>query len=159
MQMLKNQDYKDKYDKNHLLVLFKMYNFSQGIIHLCEELNLREELLNYYISTKDANNITQLCQKYGETETNLWVQALKYFSKQENQAKDKLEETLEQISQIPSFSPLLVLNILAKDKNIEFKLIKKFFQKKLEDDRGIISLDEKKVDDNMKRSAEYRTEY
>ena len=27
-----------KYDKNHLLVLFKMYNFAPGIVQLCEEM-------------------------------------------------------------------------------------------------------------------------
>ena len=36
---------------------------------------------------------------------------------------------------MPSLSPLLILNILAKNKNVEFKIIKNFFLKKLEDDR------------------------
>lgn len=81
IKMLKDDQYKDKYDKNHLLVLFKMYNFAPGIIHLCEELNLREELLNFYISNKEANKIIELCNLHGKTETNLWVQALKYFAK------------------------------------------------------------------------------
>ena len=41
-----------KYDKSHLLVLFKMYNFEPGIVYVCEEMKLSEELLNFYITRK-----------------------------------------------------------------------------------------------------------
>lgn len=40
---------KNKYDENHLLVLFKMYDYSTGLIYLYEEMRLTEEMLNYYI--------------------------------------------------------------------------------------------------------------
>lgn len=45
-------------------------------------MNLKEELLNYYINDKNSMEILNICQKYGDTETNLWVQALKYFAKE-----------------------------------------------------------------------------
>ncbi len=32
----KSSESKNKFDMNHLLVLFKMYNYSPGIIYLCE---------------------------------------------------------------------------------------------------------------------------
>lgn len=62
-----------------------MYNYSpgiffqsyfktiKGIVYLCESMNLREELLNYYINNKNSKEIIKLCEKYGDTETNLWV--------------------------------------------------------------------------------------
>lgn len=34
-ELLKAEN-KKKFDENHLLVLFKMYNYSPGIIYLCE---------------------------------------------------------------------------------------------------------------------------
>lgn len=54
-----------KCDKNHLLVLFKMYDFDQGIVFLCRNLNMRDDLLNFYISRKNDDEILDLCQKYG----------------------------------------------------------------------------------------------
>ena len=38
MDILENKDYEKKYDKNHVLVLFKMYKFAPGIIYLCEKM-------------------------------------------------------------------------------------------------------------------------
>jgi len=38
MDLLRNPENDKKYDKNHLLVLFKMYNFEPGIIFLCEQM-------------------------------------------------------------------------------------------------------------------------
>ena len=38
MALLENQENEKKYDKNHLLVLFKMYNFTPGIIFLLKKL-------------------------------------------------------------------------------------------------------------------------
>jgi hypothetical protein len=52
MDLLEDQENEKKYDKNHLLVLFKMYNFTPGIIFLLKKLQMREELLNFYITLK-----------------------------------------------------------------------------------------------------------
>ncbi len=73
MNLLKENENDRKYDQNHLLVLFKMYSFSPGIIYLCEQMQLREELLNFYINKKESEKIIELCTKHGENETNLWV--------------------------------------------------------------------------------------
>jgi hypothetical protein len=45
-----SQENEQKYDKNHLLVLFKMYKFEPGIIFMLKKLQMREELLNFYIT-------------------------------------------------------------------------------------------------------------
>lgn len=50
MEVLKGPE--KKYDHNHLLVIFKMYEFDQGIIYLCGLLGMRDDLLNFYISRK-----------------------------------------------------------------------------------------------------------
>ena len=59
-ELLKPEN-KKKFDENHILVLFKMYNYSPGIIYLCEQMNLREELLNYYIQNQNSEKIIELC--------------------------------------------------------------------------------------------------
>lgn len=53
MLLLEDSENEKKYDKNHLLVLFKMYNFTLGIIFLLKKLQMREELLNFYVGLKD----------------------------------------------------------------------------------------------------------
>ena len=38
-----------KYDSNHLLALFKMYDFDEGVVTLCKKLGMRDDLLNFMI--------------------------------------------------------------------------------------------------------------
>lgn len=52
-----------------------------------------------------------------------------------------------------------MLNILAKNKNVEFKIIKEFFIKKLEEDRAQIEKDRLTVENNTKEAKEHREEY
>ena len=84
LDLLKDPENEKKYDKSHMLILFKMYNFDQGIVYICEKMQLREELLHFYMKKRDMGKIIELCKKHGENESNLWIQALKYFIKQEN---------------------------------------------------------------------------
>lgn len=63
MDNLESQD--RKYDKNHLLVLFKMNEFDQGIVYLCKVLEMRDDLLNFYINRKNDKEIIELCKQYG----------------------------------------------------------------------------------------------
>jgi len=55
MKLLKNQNFNGKYDKSQVLMLFKMNNFDEGIIYLCEDLLLQEELLHFYIEKSKSN--------------------------------------------------------------------------------------------------------
>ncbi|EGR28037.1 vacuolar sorting protein, putative [Ichthyophthirius multifiliis] len=179
IDVLKNPKYEKKYDKNHLLVLFKMYNFAPGIIHLCQQMQLKEELLNFYITNNESDKIIELCSTESQ-ETNLWVQvmyivfkiilkiqkkALKYFTKQTKNEKvqadneKKLNTILLNIQNLNTLSPLLVLNILAKNKNVKFKSIKDYFIKKLEEDQKQIQKDQEIVNKNTNQAKEHREEY
>lgn len=72
-----------KYDSNHLLALFKMYDFDEGVVTLCKKLGMRDDLLNFYISKNRDADIIELCKIHGEEEVDLWIHALKYFVKPE----------------------------------------------------------------------------
>eukprot|EP00825_Cyclidium_porcatum_P050970 TRINITY_DN9221_c0_g1_i5.p2 TRINITY_DN9221_c0_g1~~TRINITY_DN9221_c0_g1_i5.p2 ORF type:complete len:259 (+),score=57.36 TRINITY_DN9221_c0_g1_i5:592-1368(+) len=143
-----------------------MYDFKLGIIELCEQLNLREELLNFYITENDAANIIKTCEKYGEQETNLWVQALKHFCKPsdehdpQTQAKQMhIQEILVHIQNLQNLSPLLILNILSKNSNIPFGTVKNFFLTKLDKDRQQINKEKNEINEKMKIAQQNRTEY
>ena len=40
MDLLREPEYENRYDKNQLLILFKMYNFDLGITYILDKLNL-----------------------------------------------------------------------------------------------------------------------
>lgn len=159
MDLLKEPDYEQKYDQNHLLILFKMYRFSPGIVYLCEKMNLREELLNFYIQNGENNKVLELCKHHGENELDLWIQALKHFTRAKTEKLDKVEEILKSVEKIDTLSPLLVLNILAKNGNIPFKTIRSFFMKKIKDDKVSIDKDKLVIKNNRDKAKEERLEF
>lgn len=61
-----------------------MYDFDEGVITLCKKLNMRDDLLNFYISKDRDQDILELCRVHGREEVDLWMHALKYFVKPEN---------------------------------------------------------------------------
>jgi hypothetical protein len=107
-----------KYDSNHLLALFKMYDFDEGVIALCKKLGMRDDLLNFYISKDRDKDVLELCRVHGREEVDLWMHALKYFVKPENKKEFNLPSILEELSKIPNLSPLPILSILAKNKSL-----------------------------------------
>ena len=148
---------KGKYDQNHIMVLFKMYSYPPGLIQLYEEMNLTEEMLNYYIAQRDSKGILNLCQKKGQNESNLWVQALKYFA--QSGSKNEIKTILSQIQNIQSLSPSLILNILSQDNPIDLETVREYFLYKLEQDKKEIDSDQLKVDSNTSKAREHRQYY
>ena len=73
LEKMQEPDMQKKYDKHQLLILFKMYNFEQGVSFLLENLDLHEELLFFYIDKKNPEKILYVCKKYGIIESNLWL--------------------------------------------------------------------------------------
>ena len=84
-KILENLSHENKkHDNNHLLALFKMYDFDEGVVTLCKKLGMRDDLLNFYISKNRDKDILELCKLHGGEEVNLWIHALKYFVKPES---------------------------------------------------------------------------
>jgi hypothetical protein len=149
-----------------------MYGFGPGIIYLCEKMNLREELLNYYIEKREDEKILGLCKKYGSEESNLWVQALKYFAKPSANKGDSradvpkregeqtiIERALIEIQGIEALSPLLVLNILSKHGNVNLKLVKRYFKQKLQESITDLKANTRGVKENYEKAEKNRQEY
>jgi hypothetical protein len=44
--------------------LFQIYNFSEGVQGVCERLDLKQELISYYIQKKDASKVLEICTRY-----------------------------------------------------------------------------------------------
>jgi len=42
-----------------------MYEFDEGIVMLCRKLNMRDDLLNFYIAKNMDEDIMDLCKQHG----------------------------------------------------------------------------------------------
>ena len=130
-------NYKEKYDKKHVLMLLEMYQVSEGVQILCEMLELKHELMTYYMQNKEYENIVKLCEEYGKMEQNLWIQALTYFVTELGDDKARMDpqkyikSVLKQLEKIPSISPLLVLEITSKNKALKFSVLKEYLGDRL----------------------------
>jgi hypothetical protein len=131
------ETYKDRYDKKHVLMLLEMYQVSEGVRILCEMLELKHELMTYYMQNREYDNIINLCVKYGDREQNLWIQALTYFvtklldEKEKNNVQKHIKSVLSHLEKIPSISPLLILEIASKSKALRCSVLKDYMAKNL----------------------------
>ena len=136
--MLKDENLQGKLDKNHILLLFKIYSFTEGVTEICELLGLKTELLNYYIEKKDLKEIIRFCKKNGNEDPNLWITALNFFCSKSTSEDGKyfeklnmIPEILDNIVDIENLPHILILKILKSNDQIQAKHIKKYFIKKI----------------------------
>ena len=54
--------YDQKIDKHYVLFLFQIYKYSEGVQGCCERLELKQELLNYYIQKGDKDKVLEVCE-------------------------------------------------------------------------------------------------
>lgn len=155
--------YDSKVDKPYVLFLFQIYNYSEGVQGCCERLDLKQELISYYISKKDAAKVLDICTRYtnqpqakgGASDNNLadlWIQALTFFRDLESaagDAEDYLERALKIIGDNKILSPLLVLEIVQSRKNLKFKVLRSYLLERLKQQDEVIKKSKKKVDENM----------
>ena len=112
MTLLKS--FNGKYDMDHALVLCKLYRFEKGILYLYAKLSYFNEILLYHIEHNQPSKIIPVCNKYGATVPQLWVQALQYFAQRtDDNYGEEIGEVLEVIERMQLLAPLMVINILA----------------------------------------------
>ena len=118
--------FKEIIDKNFILVLFRVNNFTEGIVRVCEILNLHQELISLY--TMDDSPIEKvealektisICDNYGFRERRYWEQALSfYLSNQSNFTENYLKILLEKMEKNGLLTPKLLMQIMDKGKKI-----------------------------------------
>lgn len=60
-EILTNDNFKDKLDKNYLLMLFKISGFNQGVTELSRIMELDQDLLQIYMETHEYKKINIAC--------------------------------------------------------------------------------------------------
>lgn len=140
-----------------MLFLFQIYQYNEGVKDCCKSLNLRQELLTFYIHHNKTEEVFEWCRNPGiynnqvsqndekkdraQQDADLWIQALTYFRdiKGNDSVRDNyLKKSLEHIGEKNILSPLLVLEILAPRSEIKFDVISPFLIKKLQDQQRVI---------------------
>lgn len=108
---LVNKEHDAHIDKNYVLFLFQIYNYHDGVKDCCQKLDLKQELLNFYISHDEPQEVLYFLQnpdrrkqldkisaadnaKRGKegVDGDLWIQALTYFRELKETGKDALAE-------------------------------------------------------------------
>ena len=171
-KILTNQKFKDKLDKNYLLMLFKISGFNQGVTELSKIMELDQDLLQIYMDQYEYKKINESCEdimKKNEgkkKKVNYWLQALNYYisisSKSTISYLGKyIEEVLDHLteSKEEDFSPMILLDILNKARSthghiIEFKVIKKYIINWIEKQQESLKNDKKETEDNYKKIEE-----
>lgn len=166
MGYLKDDVYQSRLDKNHVLLLFKNYRFTQGVTEICELLGLKTELLNYYIENKDTKMVINFCKKNGGEDPNLWITALNFFCTRVDGDEPgnadrlkKIPEILDAISGLESLSHILVLNILKGNDKIQAGHIKKYFIQKIKQQRAQTQQELEAINENLEAIEEAQKKY
>ena len=164
--ILTNDKFKDKLDKNYLLMLFKISGFNQGVTELSKIMELDQDLLQIYMETHEYQKINSSCEaimkKYKGTnkKINYWLQALNYYISISTQSTkgylgNYIIEVLDHLSNTKdeNFSPMILLDILEKARSshghiIEFKVIKKYIIDWIKKQQDTLKKDKKETEAN-----------
>ena len=171
-KILTDPKFKDKLDKNYLLMLFKISGFNQGVTELSKIMELDQDLLQIYMDQYDYKKINESCKEVmkknegKKKKVNYWLQALNYYISISSKSTisylgEYIEEVLDHLteSKEEDFSPMILLDILNKARSthghiIEFKVIKKYIIKWIEKQQETLKNDKKETEENYKKIEE-----
>jgi len=154
LQIIRNEKFVEKYDTQYLIMLFKYYNFKEGLEVLYEVNRINQDLLMIYIEKKEYKKIISLCEKYGMVNISLWWRSLEFFLGKEFR-KDLIEEEKNQLNiffeeflmKLLESDTLIDLNILEYindiNNDIPLSLINNFLTKAFERHYTLLSDQEK----------------
>lgn len=140
-------------DKNYVLFLFQIYQYNDGVRDCCQQLNLRQELLTFYIHHGQTKEVFEWCRNPGvsqnldgqkdraQQDADLWIQALTYFRELKDNRVDRdkyIKMSLDHIGKNKILSPLLVLEIFGSAADMKFEVIKDFLVEKLKEQQQVI---------------------
>eukprot|EP01083_Nonionella_stella_P075667 205784_1 len=156
MGLLKSQQ--ANYDANHALVLAKMYHFEPGVIFLYEKLRLYHEIVQHHMERGDKTQILRSCNKYRGSDESLWLQALTYFVRLDEDCSDEIREILQNIERENLLPPLMVVQILSKNPKIKLGVIKDFMINTLQRECSQIVADEREIRNYQEDTERMRDE-
>lgn len=119
--------YDKLYDKNHILILCRTYEFWPGIMYIYEEDNLYHLVVRYYLRNSDYSNLLSTCKRLGTNQPSLWLQTLTGLRNDKNAPANLLAQVLQVIAQEKLQSPLQVLNCLGVENGPTLYAVRDYF--------------------------------
>lgn len=83
-----------------------------------------QQIVRYYMSLDEYSAVIDTCKKFGHLDSHLWVMALSYFAKKEDDCKTQMREVLTNINEKKLLPPLLVIQTLANSRVCTLGVIK-----------------------------------
>jgi hypothetical protein len=134
-----------------------------------EKLKLHYDILQFYMKENDYDNILNSCFKYGENDSNMWIQVLSYFASGKEEFKNEISKILTRIEKDDILPPLLVIQILSNHKRttlgkfyykIKKKIgtVKEYIEKKLKQEQLLIEEDLKKIKELQTETIQMKKE-
>ena len=143
IEMLGDNKFKDKYDIQYLIMLFKFKQFDKGIEVLSKIINKKQDLLNIYMTQKNYEKIIEMCYNLNESGISSAGIILNYFidkkmrQKMNEEEIKKINEYLKQfLGKILEDNLMLSVNVLniinEKNDELPVDIINFFIEKSIE---------------------------
>eukprot|EP01119_Soliformovum_irregulare_P007415 TRINITY_DN1982_c0_g1_i1.p1 TRINITY_DN1982_c0_g1~~TRINITY_DN1982_c0_g1_i1.p1 ORF type:complete len:907 (-),score=260.18 TRINITY_DN1982_c0_g1_i1:49-2769(-) len=147
-----------KYDDDHALVLCKMHNFREGLLHLYDKLGLYHEILRYHMENNEYDHVIRACRKYGDKDSNMWIQVLTYFVGKSENCHKEITEVLGYIDRDNLIPPLIAVQILSQKSATPLSLIKDYITRRLQHENQLISEDGRQIKNFREETKKMRSE-
>ncbi|KAG5438533.1 hypothetical protein PCANB_002637 [Pneumocystis canis] len=133
------------------LLLSYLTDFSEGFQILKEKSNTKIDTFHYYCSIENTHKVIDFLKKHGDTEPELYLLALSYFTSSPkilNDAGDYFYTLLKKIKEERLMTPIEIINILSLNSIATVKVIKEYLIEIIEQER-------KEIDNNSKLIKAY----
>ena len=128
------EDKNAKYDVDQALVLVQRHGFSAGQLYLYEKRKMYHMIIQHYMDSGDHRAILSTGKKYGDRDSNVWRKILVYYANMSAEDTPLCEPYIiqalsylsKQQSSSSGISPMLVVNILSKNKRITLAVIRDY---------------------------------
>ncbi|MEW5305680.1 MAG: hypothetical protein WDW36_008205 [Sanguina aurantia] len=148
-----------KYDPDTSLLLCRLSDFHAGLVFLYDKLRLPREV---YMSTGDHSALIAATIKYGDGskggDTTLWGDVLEHFVAQEGDCTPWVSRMLELIEQGSILPPLVVLQMLAKNKGLQMRVVRGYVARQLQAESSEVARDREAISRLASETASMKAE-
>lgn len=149
----------NSYDMNLALIICQLHNFRPGMLYLYEKNNMYQRILQFHMDSNDYTNILDTCKRYGNQDSNLWIQALQYFSKREEyNCKEFIMQIISNIERLNLLQPLMVIKILSQNSTLTIDTVKEYLLKRMRKEEKEIEEDQETVNRHLKSIMELKNQ-
>ncbi|KAK3285147.1 Vacuolar protein sorting-associated protein 11 [Cymbomonas tetramitiformis] len=146
------------YDMDHALMLCQVQGYAKGTIYLYERMKLYKEVLACHMAAEDYSGLLECCQRLGQEEPELWVEALSFFGGQERECSREVTQALAHIERGQLLAPLVVLQTLAANPRLTLSVVKDYIAQHIAEETRLVEEDRAAIRKYHEETNRYRAE-